>query len=74
MHNRTHAYYERRVRAGLERCPYCGEVVRHPWDLAHSDDRQTYIGASCARCNRREAGLKTARLRRGQTTVTSQVW
>ena len=62
------------VRAGLVSCPYCGETVRPPWDLGHTDDRQGYIGPCCAKCNRREAGLKAVRLRRGESTITSREW
>lgn len=64
------------VRAGLAVCPYCGELIGpgEEWDLGHSDDRGSLIGPCHAVCNRREAGLKSARLRLGQRTVTSQAW
>ena len=63
------------VAAGVIRCQYCGGVITDAvWDLGHSDDRSTWIGPTHAVCNRREAGHKTARLRRGRRTVTSQEW
>ncbi len=64
------------VRAGLAVCPVCGERILpgEEWHLGHSDDRASLIGALHKRCNLREAGLKTARLKRGQRTVTSQAW
>lgn len=73
-HTRVVEHYRPLVRAGLCDCPYCGEKIVGPFDLGHSDDRRSYIGPTHPRCNRREAGLKTARLWRGQTTVTSQEW
>jgi hypothetical protein len=62
------------VQAGVVPCAYCGEVITGEWDLGHSDDRTRWIGATHARCNRREAGFKTARLRRGRRTITSREW
>jgi hypothetical protein len=75
-HKRTCEYWRPFVRAGLVTCPVCGERIdpREPWHLGHSDDRQTYIGPTHKICNLREAGLKTARLRRGEQRVTSRQW
>lgn len=73
-HDRQKDYWRPFVRAGLVVCPYCGEKIVGPFDLGHSDDRRSWIGPTHPECNRREAGLKTARLRRGRRTVTSQEW
>jgi hypothetical protein len=54
------------VQAGLVTCVYCGEQIVGAFDLAHSDDRRSYIGAACPSCNRREAGLKSVRLGYGK--------
>ncbi len=62
------------VAAGLAVCPYCGNKIVGQWDLGHSDDRRSWIGPTCATCNRREAGLKTARLRSQPRTITSREW
>jgi hypothetical protein len=62
------------VAAGLIPCAYCGERIVGEWDLGHSDNRRSWIGPTHAVCNRREAGHKTARLRRQRRTITSQEW
>lgn len=74
VHKRTRASLEPLVRAGLAVCVYCGERIEGAWHLGHSDDRETYIGPTHPTCNEREAGLKAARLSRGESTVTSQEW
>ena len=56
-HRRTVEYWRPLVRAGMVRCPYCGEVIRGAFHLGHSDDRRSYIGPTCPKCNLREAGL-----------------
>lgn len=73
-HRRTYDYWKPFVRAGLVSCPYCGEVIRGAFHLGHSDDRASYIGPTHPFCNLREAGLKTARLRRGEQRETSRKW
>jgi hypothetical protein len=73
-HLRTCDYWRPFVRAGLVTCPYCGEIIRGAFHLGHSDDRASYIGPTHPICNLREAGLKAARLARGQRTVTSRSW
>ncbi len=64
------------VRAGLAVCAICGEPIPPDadWHLGHSDDRLSLIGPTHGICNTREAGLKAARLARGERTVTSQRW
>jgi hypothetical protein len=65
------------VAAGSTVCVLCGEPIEagSPWDLAHSDDRRSWLGPSHSRCNRGDAGRKTARLRWEQMERrTSQVW
>jgi hypothetical protein len=62
------------VAAGLARCVYCGEVIVGAFHLDHSDDRRSVRGPAHPRCNVVEAGLKSARLRHGEGTVTSQRW
>jgi hypothetical protein len=58
-------------------CVLCFEPIEpgQKWDLAHSDDRRSWLGPAHASCNRREAGLKTARLRWEQLERrTSEAW
>lgn len=62
------------VQAGKLRCVYCGEVVVGPFHLDHTDDRRGWSGVAHPACNMREGGLKSARLWRGKTTVTSREW
>ena len=64
-HKRYRARLDPVVSLGETLCVLCGELilVGEPWDLAHSDDRRSWLGASHAVCNRGDAGRKTARLR-----------
>jgi hypothetical protein len=74
VHRRAREQLAPLVRAGLAVCAICGERIVGEFHLGHSDDRSSYIGATHPRCNVREAGLKTARLWRGRSTVTSREW
>jgi hypothetical protein len=62
VHQRRRDWWKPRVLTGTVVCAHCPDVIAvgEAWDLAHSDDRRTSSPAH-ARCNRREAGLKTAR-------------
>jgi hypothetical protein len=71
---RARAAAARLVRAGAALCAICGEPIRGAFHLGHSDDRSHLIGPTHPRCNVVEAGLKSARLRRGEQTVTSRQW
>jgi hypothetical protein len=73
-HQQLRARLDPLVRAGGVLCVYCGEPIVGDWDLCHSDDRRSYIGCAHPFCNRREAGLKAARLRRGQRLNVSRAW
>jgi hypothetical protein len=70
MRERLRPYAE----AGLLRCVFCGEQIVGEFHLDHTDDRRGWTGAAHPLCNLREAGRKTARLRRGRRTVTSREW
>jgi hypothetical protein len=65
------------VASGQAVCVLCGEGIEagSAWDLAHSDDRRSWLGPSHAICNRGDAGRKTARLRWEQLERrTSRAW
>jgi len=53
------------VDSGGTLCVLCGEPILAgaPWDLAHSDDRRSWLGQAHAACNRQDAGYKTQRRR-----------
>jgi hypothetical protein len=65
------------VASGGAVCALCSERIEagSAWDLAHTDDRRSWLGPSHARCNRGDAGRKTARLRWEESERrTSEVW
>jgi hypothetical protein len=74
VHQRLRARLVPLVRAGLARCVFCGDPIEGDFHLDHSDDRRSWTGPAHPRCNLREAGLKTARLRRARRPVTSREW
>lgn len=53
-HQRTRIAIAQSVNAGHARCARCGKPIRvgQPWDLDHTDNRNGYLGASHATCNR----------------------
>jgi hypothetical protein len=57
-HKRLRRQWASRVAAGGVDCARCGQpiVPGSPWDLDHSDDRSSYLGASHRSCNRSVAG------------------
>ena len=76
-HKRMRGRLDPAVRTGTVECVLCGELipVGAAWDLAHSEDRRSWLGPSHAVCNRREAGFKTARIRWEQwERRTSESW
>ena len=54
QHRLTRARLKPYADAGLLTCARCGETIRpgDKWDLDHSNDREVYLGASHAGCNR----------------------
>lgn len=59
-HDRERARWAPLVRTGTINCARCGQPIKPaaPWDLDHSDDRQSYLGPAHARCNRQAGGQK----------------
>jgi hypothetical protein len=64
-HKAMRAHFRPQVLAGLTRCCLCGEPIEKgaPWDLAHDDSRNFWLGPSHMQCNRGDAARKTNRLR-----------
>lgn len=61
QHDRLRRQWARRINTGTVRCARCTKPILpgSDWHLDHSDDRLTYLGASCATCNT-SAGGKAA--------------
>ena len=72
-HQAARRQVARRVEAGGVSCSRCGGPIMPDakWDLDHSDDRGSYLGAAHAACNRR-AGAAKRHAKRLRLTV--RVW
>lgn len=77
-HTKERLRWKAIVEQGWARCTRCGQRI-HPdarWDLDHSEDRHSYLGAAHTTCNRRAGAIKGNRIARTRraTTWTSRTW
>ena len=63
-HRQLRTRWEPLVQSGKVSCAKCGQLIlpTEPWDLGHTRNRDGYTGPEHARCNRREAGKRGAKL------------
>lgn len=78
-HQKQRARWARIVQAGAATCTRCDRPIHphQPWDLDHSDDRTTYLGAAHAKCNRAAGGRKARardRLKARTLLIRSRNW
>jgi len=62
VHKRERAKWTPRVDAGLVDCARCRQPIEpgRPWDLGHTDQRDTWTGPEHLTCNRRAGGVNGA--------------
>ena len=53
-HRKLRAAWKPRVATGTTTCPRCNQPIQpdQPWDLGHTDDRQSWTGPEHTNCNR----------------------
>ena len=75
-----HQRERRRLKVIVDREGYvCTRCHRYqppstPFDLDHTDDRTTYLGASCVTCNRAAGGRKGRARARIDRVWRSRIW
>jgi hypothetical protein len=75
-HQAERARWAPTVEAGQATCARCHEPIAptEPWDLGHTDDRQTWHGPEHRACNRSAGGRNGATVTNTKRQMTIRDW